>query len=195
MQQDIIPKIPIFLDSPMAINATDLYCTFNDEHKLSPGMCTNVFDIATYTRSVQESKKIDMVKGSAIIIAGSGMANGGRVLEHFKHFISDNRNTVLFVGFQAKGTIGRALVEGTKEIEIHDKSYKVNADIEILNSLSAHADYKEILEWLAHFKNDPKKVFVTHGEEGSALFLKNKIEQRFGWMVIVPKYKESFELD
>lgn len=194
-QQKIIPNIPVFLDSPMAISVTDLFCNFNDEHTLPSNSCANIFDVAQYIRTSQESKQLDRLSEPAIIIAGSGMANGGRALEHFKHYISDAKNTIVFLGFQAKGTEGRSLVEGAKEIKIFDRLYEVNAEIKTIDTLSAHADYAETLEWLSYFKNSPKKVFITHGELKAAQSLKAKIEERFGWSVVIPKYLESFDLD
>jgi len=194
-QQKIIPDIPIFLDSPMSIDATNLFCKFKNEYKLSPDLCKDIFDIATFTNSVKESKKIDHTNQSKIIIAGSGMAEGGRVLHHFKHYIHDAKNTVVFVGFQAEGTTGRSLIEGAKKIKVDNKRLNVNADIKRIESFSAHADYNEILDWLKNFENDIKKVFITHGEKKAALSLKNKIEKQFHWPTIIPKYSESFELN
>jgi len=194
-QKKSIPDIPIFLDSPMAISVTNLLCKFKDEIKLSSQLCTDICGIATYTRTREESMQIDRAEGSSIIIAASGMATGGRVLHHFRHFISDSKNTILFVGFQEKSTIGRALVDGAKAIKIHGKMYPVNAEIKIIEMLSAHADCNEILEWIGYFESSPKKVFVTHGEIESAQSLKKKIEERFGCPVVIPKYSQSFELD
>ncbi|MEX2437636.1 MAG: MBL fold metallo-hydrolase, partial [Candidatus Babeliales bacterium] len=128
-QKKLIPDIPIFLDSPMAIAVNDMFCAFHDEYRISEALCRDLFTIATYTPTVDDSKRIGHVQPPAIIIAGSGMATGGRVLHHFKHFISDEKNTILFVGFQAEGTLGHALVEGIKEFEIHDVSFTVNAQI------------------------------------------------------------------
>lgn len=195
-QKNTIPTIPIFLDSPMAIHVIDLLCNFKEEYELSTAfLCKDMLNIATQTLTSEESKKIDHIEYPAIIIAGSGMADGGRVLFHLKHFISDPKNTILFVGFQAEGTTGHALINGAKIIKIHNESYPVQAKIKTIETLSAHADYDEILEWLGHFENRPKKVFVTHGELAAAQALKNKIEERFGWSVIIPKYLESFDLD
>lgn len=193
--KELLHDIPIFLDSPMAINVTDLYCDFNDEHTLSKTSCTNAFGIATYITEAQESKKLDQMKQPAIIVAGSGMANGGRVLDHLKYFISNPKNIVLFVGFQAEGTLGRKLIEGAQKIKIRGKIYSVRASIESIETLSAHADYKEILKWISHFKEPPKKVFLTHGEKEAAESLKENIEKHFGWNVVIPKYLESFVLD
>jgi len=190
-----IPDLPIYLDSPMGIRVTDLLCTFSEEHTLSESVCKDVVAVATFTPRAEESKKIDELNSPAIIIAGSGMANGGRVLYHLRRFISEAKNTVLFVGFQAEATLGHELVGGAKNITIYGRSYPVHAAIKRIDSLSAHADYNELLEWLSYFKNKPKKVFVTHGELEAAKSLKEKIEKRFGWSVVIPKYGDSFELD
>lgn len=194
-QKHAIPDIPIYLDSPMAISITDLYCKFPDEHILSVPACNKAFGIATITPTGQDSKKLDELNHPAIIIAGSGMANGGRVIYHLRQYIDDPRNTVLFVGYQAPGTLGNILVGGKKEIWIYGKQYEVHAAIKTIKSLSAHADYQEILDWLSSFKEAPKKVFITHGELESAESLQQKIKERFGWDVIVPKYGESFPLN
>jgi len=194
-EKGVIPEMPIFLDSPMAISVTELFCQFLDEHKLPLALCNKIFKIATYTRSVDESKAIDHVQPPAIIIAGSGMADGGRAPYHFKRFISDPKNMVIFVGYQAEGTQGAALVHGAEKIRIHDGWYPVHAEIKIINSFSAHADYHETLKWLEYFKNKPRKVFITHGEVASAQSLKEKVQDKFGWDVVVPKYLQSFELD
>lgn len=194
-QKKIIPEVPVFLDSPMAIDVTGLYCEFNAEHRLSAHTCADAFGIARYTRRVQESKKIDAIKGPAIIIAGSGMADGGRVSDHFKHMIYDAKSTILFVGYQAQGTTGRALLEGMSEFELDGKMYPVNAQIKSMPLFSAHADYKETLEWLGHIKNGLKKVFINHGEKDAAQSLQKKIEERYGWSVVIPDYLQAFDLD
>ncbi len=194
-QKQAIPDIPIFLDSPMGIGVTDLYCKFSEELKLSASLCKQIFSIATYIRTVEESKRLDQLSSPAIIIAGSGMAEGGRVMYHLQQLISDPKNTVAFVGYQAQGTHGRLLVDGAKEIRIYGMSCTVRAAIKMIDGLSAHADYKEIIEWLSYFEKPPKKVFLTHGQLESAQSLKNKIEERFGWVVVIPKYLESFNLD
>jgi len=194
-QQKIIPNIPIFLDSPMAIAATDLFCEFPEEHTIEASLCKQMFDIATHTPTVQDSKKLNQVSLPAIIVAGSGMADGGRILYHFQHFISNPKNMIIFVGFQAHGTIGRELVDGAKTIKLDDIPYEVHAQIHLIDSFSAHADSHELLEWLSHFEHAPKKVFITHGELEAAQGLKEKIEKQFGWQVVIPKYAESFELE
>lgn len=194
-QQKLIPDIPVFLDSPLAISVIDFVCDFTKEYKIPPAECSEMLKVAMPTRTVEESKQIDQIDQPAIIIAGNGMADGGRVIFHLKRFIPDPKNTVLFVGFQAEGTTGHALVDGAKVIKIHDESFTVRAEIKTIETFSAHADYDEILAWLGHLENKPKKVFVTHGEKESAQALQKKIEERFGWTAVVPKYLESFDLD
>lgn len=194
-QKKTIPDIPIFLDSPTGIEVTNLFCMFKKDLRLPASLCKEIFKTATYIHTVEESKQLDQITRPAIIIAGSGMANGGRVMYHLQHFISDAKNMVAFVGYQAKGTLGRLLVDGVKELRINGIWYTVGAEIKMITALSAHADYKEIIEWLGNFENPIKKLFITHGEIEAAASLKKKIEDRFGWPVVIPKYLESFNLD
>lgn len=195
-QKKMLPDVPIFLDSPLAIGVTDLLCEFKDEHTLPPDVCKRVTEVATYTPTGEDSKQLDHINYPAIIIAGSGMADGGRVIFHLKQFVSDPRNTVAFVGFQAAGTMGHALVNHAQRVHIQGESYPVHAEIKTIDILSAHADYPEILEWLSSFEHAPKKVFVTHGEPEASRALQSKIEERLKWpVVIIPHYLDSFNLD
>lgn len=194
-QKKIIPDIPIFLDSPMAISVTELFCDFKEDYTLPTNLCREILGSASYTPRVEDSKQLDNLKGSAIIIAGSGMMEGGRMLHHLKNYISDPKTTVVLVGYQAEGTRGSELFGGAKEIQLFGQRIEVHAKIKTLDLFSAHADYNEILEWLSHFEHAPKKVFLTHGELKSAQALKVKIEQRFGWQVVIPKFEESFDLE
>ena len=186
-----IPDVPIFLDSPMAIDATELMCKYKQDHRLPEELCGDVCHIARYVRTPEESKKLDHSNGMpSIIISASGMATGGRVLHHLKHFIGDTRNTVLFAGYQAEGTRGRALVNGAKEIKFHGQMWPVRAEVINLGNLSAHADYEEILTWLGGMKEAPRRVFVTHGNPEAAVSLKSKLENKLGWKVAVPSYRQ-----
>lgn len=194
-QKKIIPDIPVFLDSPMAISVTELFCDFKEDYTLPTDLCHEILSSATFTPRVEDSKHLDNLKGSAIIIAGSGMMEGGRMLHHLKNYISDPKCTLVLVGYQAEGTRGSDLFGGAKEIKLFGNTYEVHAKIKTVDLFSAHADYNEILEWLSHFEHGPKKVFLTHGELESAQSLKQKIEQRFGWKVVIPKYQESFDLE
>lgn len=194
-QKKIIPDIPVYLDSPMAISVTELFCDYKEDYTLPVSLCKDILHTATYTRTVEESKHLENLNGPAIIIAGSGMMEGGRMLHHLQTYISDPKSTLVLVGYQASGTRGSDLFGGAKEIKLFGKMYPVQARIKILDLFSAHADYNEILDWLANFEKAPKKTFLTHGDLESAQSLKEKIEKRFGWKVVIPKLKESFDLD
>lgn len=190
-----IPDIPVFLDSPMAISATNQFCDFTNEHWLSKHECKLVCDAATYVHTPEESFRISNLPMSKIIISASGMAEGGRILHHLKKFLPDPKSTILFTGFQAGGTRGARIINGEQEIKIHGEYFPVHAKIELISSTSAHADYQEILDWLSKVKKQPKTVFITHGEPESALSLKNKIEAKFGWTCKIPKYLQCEKLD
>ncbi len=186
-----IPNIPIYLDSPMAINATGLMHKYINDHRLSEEECAEVCSIARYLHTAQDSKSLNTNTMPKVIISASGMATGGRVLHHLKHYLGDARNTVLFAGFQAPGTRGDRLVSGEQEIKIHGQMWPVKAQIENLHNVSAHADYEEILTWLENFHTPPRKVFITHGEPAAALGMKKRIEEKFKWNVVIPEYKQS----
>lgn len=191
-----IPNIPIYLDSPMAINATELLHRHMADHRLSPEECAAVCNVATYTRTVEESRAISENNDAMpkVIISASGMATGGRILHHLKHYIGDPRSTILLAGFQATGTRGDRLARGEKEIKIHGQFWPVRAEIVKLDNMSAHADYSEILTWLENFNSPPRRVFVTHGEIEAAESMKEKIEEKFGWNTVVPSYLHREEL-
>lgn len=189
-----IPDLPVYLDSPMAINASDMFCRHVDEHRLSPGDCRQIFGEVRYVHEPEESKKLDRDPLPKVILSASGMATGGRVLHHLKHFAPDPRNTVLFAGYQAGGTRGAAMIDGAKSVKIHGGHVPVNAEVDMLSMLSAHADQREILDWLGHFKQPPRRTFITHGEPAAADALRRRIEEDFGWNVTVPDYRDEIEL-
>lgn len=189
-----IPDLPVFLDSPMAINATKLLLKHMHEHRLNEETCRDACNIATYANTIEESKNIDSYHMPIIIISASGMATGGRVLHHLKAFASDQHNTILFSGFQAGGTRGDRIVKGEHEVKIHGKMVPIRAKVENIDTLSAHADYQEILLWLENFKHAPKKVFITHGELAAAMSLKEKIEEKFHWSCVIPNYLQTVDL-
>lgn len=187
-----IPDIPVYLDSPMAIDATELMRRHRAEHRLPPKLCAEVCHIARYVTTAEESRALDNGSGMPqVIISASGMATGGRVLHHLKRFVGDPRNTILFTGFQAAGTRGARLVHGEDEIKIHGAMWPVRAEVDILHNASAHADYAEILEWLGNFREPPRRTFVTHGEPEAASSLAMKIASHLGWDVVVPQYLEA----
>ena len=193
--QNRIPNLPIFLDSPMAINATELFYRYADQHRLPKDLAREICDSATYVRTQDESKALNEKTFPKIIISASGMATGGRVLHHLIQLAPDARNSIVFAGYQAAGTRGNALTHGKKEIKIFGQIVPINAEVRILDNLSAHADYQELLHWLSGLTQAPKKIFLTHGEEHAALEFQKKIEEEFGWNCIVPKYLQVENLD
>jgi metallo-beta-lactamase family protein len=196
-QEKRIPQhLPVYLDSPMAIDASELLQRHRNEHRLPPALCAAVCSVAHYVRTPEESRELGLRAGRvpSIIISASGMATGGRILHHLKHFLGDARHTILLAGFQAPGTRGDRLARGEKEIKIHGAMRPVRAEILRLDNMSAHADYAEVLGWLGNFTRPPRKIFITHGEEGPAESLREKIEQRFGWTAEVPEAGAVSEL-
>ena len=187
-------NIPIYLDSPMAQDATRLLNKYADEHRLSKDECSKVCSVAHYVQTRKDSKRINSSPLPSIIISASGMVEGGRILHHLAHYAPDEKNTILITGFQAAGTRGDRLLRGEKEIKIHGHMVPIRARVENLETLSSHADYEEILQWLKGLKSAPKQIFLTHGEPDSAESLKTKIEETFGWKVSVPHYLDSVDL-
>ena len=184
-----IPSIPVYMDSPMAINATDLYCQHPEdldedmmramEQNKCP-LCCKQYNLA---RTPEESKALNQIKGPVIIISASGMAAGGRVIHHLKARLPDPRTTVLLVGYQAIGTRGRSLQDGAKTLRIHGEEVPVKAKIEVLDGLSAHADQQEILKWLSGFKKPPQQTYIVHGEPNASAELVAVIRNSMGWQV------------
>ena len=188
------PHVPIFLDSPMAINATKIFHEHLGEHRLTPEQCNDSFAVATFTRSVEESKRIDQDSMPKIIISASGMATGGRILFHLKHYAPDHRNTILLVGFQAGGTRGAALKAGAQELKIHGRMVPVRAEVASLDMFSAHADRDELMRWLGGFEAPPRNTFVTHGEPEASDTFRRSIADELGWDARVPEHGERVEL-
>jgi metallo-beta-lactamase family protein len=195
-----IPVLPVYVDSPMAVTATKLYLRHKEDHDLEMQdlvdehqhpLATGRFALA---RTIQESKNVSASKEPTIVISASGMATGGRILHHLRQRLPDDRNTVIFAGFQAEGTRGRRLVDGEPEVKIFGEMVPVKARIERLENLSAHADYREILRWLGGFKRAPEKVFLVHGEPHAAAALKARIAERFGWNVEIPAHLQQIDL-
>lgn len=191
---DRIPDVPVFLDSPMAIDATALYGFFRAEHRLTEAECRRTFGAVRLVNTPDQSKELDRHGGPMIVLAASGMATGGRVLHHLKTFIGDSRNLVLFAGFQAPGTRGALLVAGARSVRIHGQDCEVQAEVGQLKALSAHADADELLAWMGRLSVPPRRVFVTHGEAGAADALRFRIEHELNWPAVVPEHRETVEL-
>jgi metallo-beta-lactamase family protein len=189
-----IPDIPIFLDSPMAVDVTDLLCKYLPYQRLDARECRTACTIAKQVRSVEESKSLDRDPMPKIIISASGMATGGRVIHHLKYYAPDRRNTILFAGFQAGGTRGAAMMAGAESVKIHGQYVPVRAEIANLDMLSAHADAGEMLGWLRNFTRPPKTTFITHGEPDAADALRRRIEEELHWKCSVPEYRSEVDL-
>jgi metallo-beta-lactamase family protein len=190
-----IPDLPIFFDSPMAIDATEIFQRHKDDHKLSAAEVRAAFAVARYVHTSEESKSLDQMAMPKVIVSASGMATGGRVLHHLKSYAPDRRSIILFTGFQAGGTRGAAMVAGAKSIKIHGHYIPVEAEVDNLDMLSAHADADEVLGWLRNFEKAPRATFITHGEPESADALRRRVGDELGWEgACVPDYRDEFEL-
>ena len=189
-----IPDVPVFLNSPMAIDATRLYRAYRHEHRLTVEECRAACTVAKMVNSAEESKALNLRRGPMIIVSASGMVTGGRVLHHMKAFAPEPRNMIILPGFQAAGTRGASLAAGAEEIKIHGGYVRVGAEVVKLDSMSAHSDYTEILRWLGGFKAPPRRTFITHGEPAAADELRRRIEEALGWSVHVPGHGESVRL-
>ncbi|MBM5456440.1 MBL fold metallo-hydrolase [Pseudomonas sp. P66] len=189
-----IPDIPVYLNSPMASDTTALYQRFHQEHRLSAEECAAMCRSTHIIRTVDESKHLDQLRDPAVIIAASGMATGGRVLHHLKALAPNPRNTLLFSGFQAGGTRGADIIAGVRTIRMHGEDVPIRAQVSAMESLSAHADADEIMQWLRGFKRPPRHTFVVHGEPHAADTLRRRISLELGWSVSVPEHLETVEL-
>jgi len=195
-----VPKVPVYVDSPMALSATDLYLKYKEDHdaefareEQNGGDPLNVreFHLA---RSVEDSKKINDVKSPCIIVSASGMVTGGRVLHHLLHRLGDPKDCVILGGFQAEGTRGRALEEGAKTMKLFGQVVPVRAEIVEMGQLSAHAGKSELLRWLTGLQVPPKQVYLTHGEPEAAQSLQQAIATNFHWKAAVARYLETLEI-
>jgi metallo-beta-lactamase family protein len=193
-QQGRIPHIPIYLNSPMAVDASEIFQLHCNEHRLNPQQCAEMFADVHMVNSIEQSQSLNHMRQPMILLAASGMASGGRVVHHIKAFAGNPRNTILFVGFQAAGTRGAAMVNGASEVKIHGEYIPIKARIASMTSLSAHADYVEILQWLKQFKQAPKLTFVTHGEPVAADAMRLHIEEQLKWQTCVPDYLQKVNL-
>ena len=195
-----LPKLPMFVDSPMAIDATEIYSVHHEDHDID--METLEDDKQnplkprdlTFTRKVADSKQINSLRGPALVIASSGMASGGRVVHHLHRRLSDPDNTVLFVGYQSVGTLGRELVDGEHEVEIMGDRIPVRAKIRKLDSLSAHADSNEIMHWLGNFKVKPRMTYLVHGDIVPMQLLSDRIRKELGWETYMPTLFETVRI-
>ena len=192
--KQIPAALPVYLDSPMATEASRIFHEHLEDHRLTPEECDRTFAAVTYVRDVQESKALNGNAMPKVIISASGMATGGRVLHHLKNLAPDRRNTLLFAGFQAGGTRGAAIVGGAETVKIHGVQVPIRAEVDNLDMLSAHADADEILAWLRAFERAPKMTFITHGEPVAADALRMRIQDELGWPCSTPEHLDAIAL-
>ena len=192
-----VPQLPVYLDSPMAINTTILYIRHRTDYDLKPQENLDPLNAQQVhmTRTVEDSKKINDVVSPCIIISASGMITGGRVLHHLARRLPDSRSTVLLVGYQAEGSGGRALLDGAKYLRIHGEEVPVRARVVEIGQLSAHAGRSELLRWLSGLQARPRQTFLVHGEPNALDSFRNAIASQYHWPVTIPDYLQSFDLD
>ncbi|MEO8096815.1 MAG: MBL fold metallo-hydrolase [Acidobacteriota bacterium] len=195
-----IPSIPVFVDSPLAINATEVFrkhpeCYDEEARKfLTEGDDPFGFKLLQYVREASESKKLNDLRGPFIVLAASGMCEAGRVLHHLRNGIADPRNTVLITGYQAENTLGRKIVERRAEVPIYGEPIRLRAEVAVLDELSGHADQQELIEWMRPLVPGLKKVFLVHGDPGQGAALSNVIHREFGLEAVQPSRGDSFQL-
>lgn len=194
LERGEIPRIPVYLNSPMATDATSFYRRHPGEHRLDEAECRRMTELATYVNSVEQSKALNVSRGPKIIISASGMLTGGRVLHHVEAFGPDPKNAILLSGYQAGGTRGAALLAGQPTLRMFGRDVPIRAEVIQLQSYSAHADADEILQWLRAASQAPSITYVTHGEPGPADVLRGRIQRELGWRAHVPEQLEEVEV-
>jgi len=191
--QGRIPHVPVYLNSPMAIKATKVYAAHPEGHRLDPAQVKAMVGVATYVHTAEESKKLNESKGPMILIAGSGMATGGRILHHLKAFAPNKRNGILLVGFQAGGTRGEAIAAGVESVKIHGEQVPIGAEVFRMHGLSGHADWPEILQWLAGAES-PDRVVINHGQPAASDALRIHLRDELGWSAEVAELGRSYSV-
>lgn len=194
-KENKIPDISVYLDSPMGIDVSKLFLKYPECLKIGTDVFAEVFKSTRMVTSIEETRHLAKNKHPKIIIAGSGMMNGGRILTYLENQLENPNATIIIPGFQAAGTRGRTISEGGSEVKIHGKYYKVKSTIEHIHTMSSHAGQDEIISWLSAIKSTPKKVFIVHGEPQSASALRLKIKDTLGWQCTIPQLMDSFNLD
>jgi len=195
MDEEMMPPMPIYLDSPMGIDSTNVYDKYQEWQNISNYELNRMYDDVKYVRTYEESKALVADKQPKIIIAGSGMIEGGRILHYLNNHLENKKNTLLFVGYQGEGTRGRAIMEGTTEIKFFGEYRKVNCKVRMLPSLSAHADQQEMISWLKNFEKAPQTIFLNHGEPHQSDSLRVKIEHELKWDVEIPHLNSTYIIE
>ena len=189
-----IPDVPVYLNSPMAVDMTEIYRKHHAEHRLSDEECRGLCQVAKMVSTVEDSRALVAQRRPAVIVSASGMATGGRVLHHLKALGPDRRNSIVFAGFQAGGTRGGRIVAGEPRIRIFGEEVAINAEVVSLSGMSAHADAGQIVQWLGTAPQAPRGVFLNHGEPAAADALRQRIERELGWIAKVPRLGEAVDL-
>lgn len=192
--QERIPNVPIYVNSPMATDVTDMYLRYASEHKLTDDQCSRIWSGIEFVQTIEQSKELTSSNEPKIIISASGMATGGRVLHHLIAMLPHSQNSVIFAGHQVEGTRGFLLVNGAKRIRIYGDDVNVFANIVHLEELSAHADRDELISWLSKLPNKPKKIFVIHGEPEASSSIQNIVQEKLKWLTEVPVHGYLEEL-
>jgi metallo-beta-lactamase family protein len=196
-----IPAIPVFLDSPMAADVNEVFRQHREcfdaeaEEMVASGESLLKFPSLKVIRTIEESKAINNMKGPAIIMATSGMCTAGRIKHHIAQYIGRSECTILFVGYQAQGTLGRQILDGNNEVRIHGIPRWVHARVAQIQGMSGHADRQALLRWLSGFQHPPRQVFVTHGEADAAQAFAQQVRDTLGWNVTVPEYRQTVTLE
>jgi metallo-beta-lactamase family protein len=194
-EKQLCPRVPVFLNSPMAAKVTDLYERYNDSLRLSVQECAQAIDVAEVVRSVEESRRLAERKGPLVIVSASGMATGGRVLHHLRALAPHPQNTILLPGFQAAGTRGADIAAGARSVKIHGQWVPIRAEVVQLDLLSAHADREDLVDWLRSAARTPRQVFLVHGEPLASDALRFAIKDRLGYEPHIPEHLETIELN
>ncbi len=194
-REKLLPKIPIYLDSPMGVSATEVYFKYKNIHKLTEVDIKSMIETVELISDIKDSKAIVADTNSKIVLAGSGMVTGGRVLHYLDKTIADKKNSILIVGYQAEGTRGRSLISGDSELKFFGEFHPIRAEVFEITDFSGHADQSEIMDWLKHIKNPPTLTFINHGEAHESQALRTKIKSELQWKCTVTKMNNEYYLN
>jgi len=195
LKENKIPKVQMIMDSPMGANVLELFHRTRDWHRLEDNECDEMCSHFTVVSSYRETMELRTDNKPKIVIAGSGMLTGGRMLNYLETQAQNPNNTLLFVGYQAEGTRGRKLLEGEKELKVYGKWVPFHMEVAEIEGLSAHADHTELMDWMSKIKNKPERIFIVHGEKESAEALQKGIEETYGWDAEIPELYSIEEIE
>jgi metallo-beta-lactamase family protein len=190
-----VPDVPVFLDSPVAVDVTHLYSAHPEDHRLSRSSCVSMGRVPHHVLRLDQSRTLSANRFPMVVLAGSGMLSGGRMLHHVKAFGPDERNAIVLAGYQAPGTRGEALLKGARSLRIHGEDVPIRAEVVPLAGLSAHADCQDLVQWLETLNRPPRHVFINHGERENSEALRDHLVSRFGWNCTVAHHQGLVTLD